>query len=234
MSKNYALATFAVLMALLLGLVWFYTGSIRPPSGNDAIWFNGGLFLLLLGRFVTEYRFTKPNDVFLNCVATFVGISTLSQPPHPQWWEALRWGSAIIGILAVALSWDFGADARREDQRVRAFLYQLITALGRAEILFSFVFVLSLISYFTIDSVQAQVFTIAWGVMLLAANLNLPTFFRVLRVGRNFPERQVLGAPQSFLAPSIVSASSLVIGSHACMNWLVSRNLGLLHVTASG
>ncbi len=204
MTKNYALGAFAVAMFLLLALVWLHTGTIAPPSGSDAIWFNGGLFLLLLGRFVTEYRFTKPNDVFLNCTATFVGISTLSNPPHTEWWEALRWGSLLVGIVAVGLSWDLGAEMRREERPMRSFIYQLVISLGRADVIFSFVFILALISYFSFDSAQTKVFVIAWGVFLLMANLGIPRFAQIAKMGRNFPDRQLLGTTHSFLAPSIV------------------------------
>jgi hypothetical protein len=204
MSKNYALAAFFVGMVFLLTLVWLHTGTLLPPSGPDAIWFNAGLFTLLLGRFVTEYRFTKPNDVFLNCVTVFVGVSTLAHPPHPAWWEGIRWGSAAIGVIAVALSWDLGAQARREERKWRSFLYQLVVSIGRADVLFSIVFILALMSYFALDTHETQIFVIAWGGILLTANLNLPTLGRIIGVSRKFPDRMILGTPHSFLAPSIV------------------------------
>lgn len=204
MTKNYALGAFAIAMLSLLALVWMHTGSIAPPSGSDAIWFNGGLFLLLLGRFVTEYRFTKPNDVFLNCVATFVGISTLSNPPHSAWWEALRWGSLFIGAVALGLSWDFGIEARREERPLRAFLYQLVVSLGRADVIFSAVFILALLSYFSVDSPQTKVFVIAWGLILLLANIGVPRLAQIASTGRRYPGRTLLGTTHSFLAPSIV------------------------------
>lgn len=105
MSKNFALAVFVAAMLILLGLVWLHTGKVTPPSAPASMWFNGGLLLLILGRFITEYRFTKPNDVFLNSVATFVGISTLSNPPHGAWWEGLRWICAALALIAIGLSW---------------------------------------------------------------------------------------------------------------------------------
>ncbi|WP_340316964.1 ATP-binding protein [Rhizorhabdus argentea] len=204
MTKNYALATFFVGMIFLLALVWLHTGTVTPPSGPDAIWFNAGLFTLLLGRFVTEYRFTKPNDVFLNCVAVFVGTSTLADPPLATWWESLRWGSALIGVVAVALSWDLGAEARREERVWRSFVYQLVVSLGRADVLFSLVFILALVSYFRFDTVETQIFVVAWGAILLAASLNLPALGRIARRTSTYPDRHILGRPHSFLAPSIV------------------------------
>ncbi|MBB3352638.1 hypothetical protein FHT70_002571 [Rhizobium sp. BK049] len=204
MNKNYGLLGFCAGMVLLLGLLWLHTGSLAPPAGADSIWFNAGLFTLLLGRFVTEYRFTKPNDVFLNCVAVFVGISSLTSPPHREWWEVLRWGSFFLGAAAVGLSWDLGIEARREESRIRSLIYQIAVALGKADVIFSLVFILAILSYFDVDNLQTKIFVITWGFILLAANLQLPTLARVIRKSRNYPDRKVLGVTHSFLAPSIV------------------------------
>lgn len=163
MSKNYYIIAFSILMGILLGLTWWHTGNLTPPSGPDAIWFNGGLFALLLGKFVTEYKFTKPNDVFLNCVAVFVAVSTLSNPPHADWWEGLRWTAAVVGAGAIVLAWDAGQEAKLLTHPVRAAIYQIVTQLGRAQVLFSVTFILALISYFDLSNEHTKVFVIAWG-----------------------------------------------------------------------
>lgn len=204
MTKNYALAAFCVGMLLLLGLVWLHTGSLVPPSGGGSIWFHAGLFTLFVGRFITEYRFTKPNDVLLNCLAVFVATSTLSSPPLPGWWEALRWGSLLLAASAVALSWDRGAELRREEQPWRSFLYQVVIGVGRADVLFSIVFVLALLSYFELGTPETTVFVVAWGLILLVSNINLPIIGKIILRSREFPDRKIIGVAHSFIAPSIV------------------------------
>ncbi len=160
MSKNFNLAIFAVLVLLLLALLWLHTGALVPPSGNDAIWFHAGLLTLLVGRFIVEYRFTKPNDVFVNCMVVFAATSTLNNPPYPAWWELLRWGSLSCGILALMLAWDPGREAKLINSRIRMVLYTVVTNLGRAEVIYSFVFILALLSYFNLNSYESMVFTI--------------------------------------------------------------------------
>ncbi len=46
---------FVVFALSLAFLAWLRSGEMRFPEGNEAIWFNSGLFALFLGTFITEY-----------------------------------------------------------------------------------------------------------------------------------------------------------------------------------
>jgi hypothetical protein len=207
MSKNFAISLFFVCAAILLFLVWLRTGQVNFPDGNDAIWFNAGLFTLLIGTFITEYRFTKPNDVFVNCLTAFASISTLSSPPYEGWWQALRWGAFICGAVAVILAWDPGQEAKLRGGSTRAALYKIVTTLGSARVIFSLVFILGLISYFDLQNAQSKIFVLAWGGFLLSALIDLPDIARQLWK-RTSKDREVIGVTHSFLDPSIVYCSS--------------------------
>ncbi|TDN82347.1 ATP-binding protein [Stakelama pacifica] len=201
MSKNINLGIFCALAFVLLALLWLHTGKLVPPSGPDAIWFHAGLMALLVGRFIVEYRFTKPNDVFVNCLAVFVSVSTLSNPPNAAWWETLRWSALMIGSVALFLGWDPGREARLENNPWRRATYQIVTRLGRAEVIFSIVFVLALLSYFDVNEPRTRLFAITWALFLLVANLNLEGVIRHRRTSRG---RRIIGMAHSLLAPSIV------------------------------
>jgi hypothetical protein len=204
MSRNISLAIFAVLAVVLLGLVWLHTGRIVPPSGADAIWFHAGLLTLLIGRFIVEYRFTKPNDVFVNCMVVFASTSTLSAPPYAAWWELIRWGALTCGVVALILAWDPGREAKLAENRLRTIVYYVVTRLGRAEVIFSLVFVLALLSYFDFEAVETRIFVIAWGIFLLAAQLGVGRTGRFVFRGLGRNGRHIVGIAHSFLAPSIV------------------------------
>lgn len=204
MSKNYSLTVFAILLVLLMGTLWYHTGSFLPPSGGDDIWFHAGLFTLLIGTFVVEYRFTRPNDVFVNCLIVFASTSTLTNPPYAEWWASLRWGSVACAVVALALAWDHGREAQLVTKRFRSIVYQVVTRLGSAEVIFSLVFVLALISYFDLNDDDSKLFVVVWGVFLLAAHLDLSELGRLVVRPRRFKDRKVLAITHSFLAPSIV------------------------------
>lgn len=204
MEKNRSLVLFAVLLSALCGLAWFYTGSFAPPSGDASIWFYGGLFALLVAKFVTEYRFSKPNDAIVNCVAAFVAISTLSSPPNHEWWELLRWTAFTCAAVALLVAWDLRQTPIESHGPFRVLAYRIVTRLGSAEVLFSLVFVLSLLSYLDTDTESTRAFVILWGVILLAANLDLSFSLAGIASRRRFRGRDALGAIHSFLSPSIV------------------------------
>jgi hypothetical protein len=208
-AKNQSFLVFLALLAALVTASWFYTGRFAPPSSSASIWFYGGLFALLTSKFVTEYRFTKPNDVIINCLAAFVAISTLHSPPHPGWWELLRWGAFICGGASLVLAWDPGREARINQSRIRTVLYRLVTRLGSADVLFSLVFVLALLSYMNVESQGARFFVIFWGITLLVANLNLGSLVQALAFGPN-SKREIIGATHSFLSPSVVFCRKLM------------------------
>lgn len=204
MPRNYSLAVFLVFAALLGFLVWLQTGSFALPEGNDAIWFNAGLLVLLLGTFITEYRFTKPNDVFVNCITVFASISTLSNPPNAFWWDALRWIALGCGAIAIFLAWDPGQEAKLRASAVRTFVYQVVTRLGSAKVIFSLVFILALVSYFDLADRRTTIFVWVWGVFVLVAHLELPRLSGIAwRFSKN-PKREIVGIAHSFLSPSIV------------------------------
>lgn len=198
MTKNQNLIIFVVALAGLLGVLWWTTGSIKPSSGQAMIWFNGGLFALLVARFIFEYHFPKPNDVFLNCLTVFVAVSTLTSPPLHHWWEALRWIALSTGILALILTWDARRAPEEQSGALRLMAYALVTNLGKSTVIFSAVFLLALLSFFEFDKSGTRILAITWGAILLLANLRFDHIFKNFRTKK---ERDTLGYVTSFSAP---------------------------------
>ena len=199
---------FLFLFAALCGAAWIYTGSILPRAGDVSIWFYGGLFALLTAKLIVEYRFTQPNDVIVNCLAAFVAISTLNKPPNGLWWEVLRWGAFGFAVIALILAWDRGREVKLAQSSVRTFLYRVVTRLGSAEVLFSFIFILGLVSYTDLDQPSDKVFVLIWGAILLIANLRPSNWWPSFTTGS--VKREIIGVTHSFLSPNVVYCRKLV------------------------
>jgi hypothetical protein len=225
MEKNRSLAIFAILLTALCGSLWFFTGSLAPPPGDASLWFYGGLFALLVAKFITEYRFTKPNDAVVNCVTAFVAISTLNAPPHAAWWELLRWSAFGCAAIALLVAWDRRRTSAEESGLIRGSIYRIVTRVGSAEVLFSLVFVLALLSYLDTASDAARVFVVFWGATLLAANLRLGTTASAFATRKKYRGRELLGTAHSFLSPSIVYCTRLTdksLASHELVGFAQS------------
>lgn len=176
MHRNVNLVLFGIATLSLLALLWFLTGSIIPSTGPEMIWFHTGLLALIISRFVVEHRFTTPNDVFLNSLAVFVSISTLSSPPLDGWWSLLRWSAFACGAGAILISWDMRKSPDDPASPLRRGLYLVVTSFGQSTVIFSLVFVLAILSYFQLDSAITKAFVICWGAILIVANIRIERF----------------------------------------------------------
>ncbi|MGE5541234.1 MAG: hypothetical protein ACM3TU_03060, partial [Bacillota bacterium] len=88
--------TFAYLLTLI-GLARFITGEwFVLPSGDQSLWFQAGLLMVVLGSFFIEQHFTKPVDVVTNVAA---GVITLLALEHRS--AFLYWGVALAGMLII-------------------------------------------------------------------------------------------------------------------------------------
>ncbi|MFL0356201.1 ATP-binding protein [Erythrobacter sp. GH1-10] len=198
MAKNFNLLIFSILTIGLLAISWIVTGSLSPSSGPEMIWFNSGLFMLLVARFIIEYRFSKPSDVFLNSLAVFVSVSALTNPPNAEWWNALRWGALSLGIASLVLAWDQRRSPEDESSPWRKAAYSVVVSLGQGTVLFSIVFLLALLSYFDLEEPQTKILAITWGAILVVANLRLD---RIIQHLSSKSDKEVLGYVTSFTSP---------------------------------
>lgn len=208
MQKKDRLITAAVFIIALLGVNWFLSNQFGFPSGDENIWFHGGLFVLIITYYWIEHFFTKPIDVVINGLIAFISISSLVSPPLPEWWNFLRYYAIIIAALAFAIAW---APPLKEDSVLgltKRFGYLLVTRLGNAAIIYSAVFILSILSYFEMGSTEANVLLIFWSVLLATKYLDVGGLIRGLRNLRN-KRHEEIGKVSRYFDPNIVMITIL-------------------------
>ena len=206
--KNERLALLIVFLAVLAGLVWSRHGTLLPPSSDETIWFHGGLFTLLLGTFWIRRKFSTPDDVVVNGLIVYVSTSTLQSPPYELWWDTLRWSALALTLIAVLVSWDRGWQARIQKGAIRSAAFSLIVRVGSARILFSIVFLLSLLSYFDLQSNETMVYVLVWTMFLLTAELNLAS---IISRAKNSWSRSpsIVGIVSRLNSPSIAHFTAI-------------------------
>lgn len=191
------------LFGLLFGLNKFVTGNWVPPSGDSGIWFSGGLFMIIVGAYWTENFFTKPADVAQNAIVAIISISMLSSPPLKEWWDGLQIFSAIIGVIAIALAFQ-RANPTGEVSTISRLGYEIVSRVGASSVLFSLVFVLSLISYFDFKSPETKAMVIFWGLVLFFKHARIDEIIDVFIKKITTKNANTIGKVTRLFEPGIV------------------------------
>ena len=199
------IAHLVVFLAAIAGFNYLLSGSLQIPTGDKAIWLHGGLLLIAFGAYWIEYRFTKPDDVVINCLIVFVSVSVLNSPPHENWWQTLRYFSLALVVVAFLISWH-GSPAipHSKSSPLKRFFYLVVIRLGNANVIFSAVFLLALISYFDLSNPDTRWMLAFWAVMVSARYLELEGLFRWLISWRKVAPTAFIGEICGIIEPNIV------------------------------
>jgi len=208
MEKNDRLITAIFLLLGLLGINWYLSGRFGLPTGDQSIWFHGGLFVLIVAYYWIEHFFTRPTDVIINGLIVFVSVSSLANPPLPHWWEALRYFALAVAALAFAVAWNPGASQENSWATLHKFIYLFVTKFGKAEILYSVVFGLAVLSYFEIATRETSTLVIFWLALLALKHIDMGGFIRgIKRINKT--DLQIVGKVSRYFEPNILMFEAL-------------------------
>lgn len=173
MKKYYRTILLGVFLVTLLLISLKVSGKIFP-DGDNSIWFHSGLLMVIVGMYWVEHYFTKPQDVFSNGLIGFITISILKAPPLPFYWNLLRYYSLALSLLSIIIILlGTPANQQNDTSKLKKFIYDIVIRFGSSQILFSAIFILSLISYFEGRTLEVQWMLIFWAVVLSFKYLDL-------------------------------------------------------------
>jgi hypothetical protein len=184
-----------LILSRILSGTWFYW-----PSGDQAIWFQSGLLMVVLGSFFIEKHFTKPVDVVANTIAGIVALLSVSRRDQFIFWSTVIWSMVALGAMAFLSMAIQSFSTSPRVLRLGRVLFNISTFFGNAKRLFSVVFVLSIFSFFQIPSKESLLLFLFWAVVVVAESVGIPNMLdrivesikgQNLRTGRLF---KVLGA----------------------------------------
>ncbi len=134
-----------VYFAFLCVVFTYITGDLSSflfvANVDSKICFMTGALLLILGNFIVEPYFTKPADSIINSVAVIIALMGLSEPNILTGYKILRFyaiGVLIISILSIAF----------KDTKNGKVLYSIVELIGKAKVIFSFVYLMGIYSYY--------------------------------------------------------------------------------------
>lgn len=142
-----AISYFVVLVGLSK-MVGGHSGILRPTAYPDSnIWFYSGAFMIILGIFFLEPYFTTPSNAITNSIVTLIALIGLhNKNGFYGYWIVFSFAVSIfvLGITSIMLK-----DLHQEVFRRISFIsYSIVKSLGSSKVIFSVVYIISLVSYF--------------------------------------------------------------------------------------
>jgi hypothetical protein len=129
-----------MLLGLSAGALVSYrvTGSTLPTNPRDALIFQNGLLLIVLGCALVEYKFTKPADSVVNSLAgmmTLFGVYYLT--PRLAWWSVFSYCALVFVAASLCVSVSAGPHVKNWQRKVADLTYRPSVFFGRARLLYS-------------------------------------------------------------------------------------------------
>lgn len=202
MKKYYRTILLGIFLVVLVLISLKISGKIFPV-GSDSIWFHSGLLMVILGMYWIEHYFTKPQDVFSNGLIGFIAISILKDPPLPFYWNLLRYYSLALSVLSlIIILLGTPANQQNDTSKFKKFIYDVVTRFGSSQVLFSAIFILSLISFFEGKILEIQWMLIFWAVVVSFKYLDIEGIFEHLFNNRQ--KSKPIGVMTKIIDPNIV------------------------------
>jgi uncharacterized protein len=163
-------------IAAFCGVCYLALGSYIPPADESGLWFYAAIAALLLGGFIDQPFFTKPNDAMANAVAAAIAIVpvAVSSSNMIQGASLVRYAvliAIVVTILASALSmWLVGStnEILRSLSHVSA---RVSGMLGAPRVLFSAVFVHALWAFHSDNVGEVLILVSGWVFLIVGRPL---------------------------------------------------------------
>lgn len=135
----------------LLALIFFFTRNwsfLSDGSPYNLIFLSAAL-LLIFGRYLTEPYFTKPTDTIVNLTAMLIALIAVKDQAHFIAYDQfliVTFGLLIISLLTILIS---NRPKPQWLERTQRICYIIVTTLGSSKWVFSIMYLLVLVSFFT-------------------------------------------------------------------------------------
>lgn len=201
---------FFLSLAALVVVSGLTTGSILHTDNQLANIFQSGLLLVVLGSVLLEDKFTRPVDALVNSLTSIISLIAIYGTSAKLLWVALLIYSVLVFILS--LTGLLTIEATNEDwKRVNKFSYFVSKKFGKAQVIFSMVFLFSVFSYYRQDETRLSVLVIFWAFYVGLLSLKVPQFVQGIFENRQRADsrNEVLGVVLRVDYPNIVKLELL-------------------------
>jgi len=174
--KPWSRITILVIATIAIGvLAYALTGTIIPRDPGNSLIFQNALLLVILGSALLEAKFTKPADSAVNSLmAAITLLSVFGQSPSIAWWAVLIYCIAVFILASTCVAVSSGPTITGWQERVAKATYKPAVLLGGARRLYSVVFLFAVFSLYSVNSKEAAILVVFWGLFIVLWPLRVP------------------------------------------------------------
>lgn len=125
--------------------------------------FVSGALLLVFGSYIAEPFFTKPVDVITNSTAVILALLSVNSPENFVGYQFLFISAFLLLILSVFVIFLSYFQKTKIFQKV---FFEILTKTGQSKIVFSFVYICTIFSYFKDAPLEFAFFLTFWIVLI--------------------------------------------------------------------
>jgi len=156
------------------------TGKLLPTDQYEVLLFQSSVLLVVLATLVSERYFTGPSDAFLNSLSALLTILPLrSLAPRAVWWGLSLFLIGVFELSLFVLLFQAKSSERTRNARLSraiAYAYGVCTKIGRAKVIFTVVFLVSLTFFGDARNQSGTALTFFLGLYLLVWQIGIPMF----------------------------------------------------------
>lgn len=177
---NNRFVVFGLFFVILMSLNYYFTGSLLPSPDTKNLWFYSGLFMMVFSILFIDPYYSSPKNVITNTIPlalTLIPIKDMFVDAK-IWW--VSFGVVITLLTAALISLLINDETKSENHvqnRISVFLKNSVVIFGQGKVLYSLVFIASLLSYYSIQNNYTITLFFLWcGILLINPKALTNTF----------------------------------------------------------
>lgn len=142
-----AILYLGVLLLLFTIIDGNYNDLLWDSSNDKRIWFFSGALLIILGKYIAEPFFSKPTDAIANSLALIITLLTITDKSKFVFYEIVLTISFLVLFSSLLTIFLKNFEGEIVD-KANSIAYKFSTVFGNSRVLFSFIYVPAIYSYF--------------------------------------------------------------------------------------
>lgn len=183
MLKN-RFVVFGLFFVILMSLNYYFTKALLPSPDTKNLWFYSGLFMMVFSILFIDPYYSSPKNVITNTIPLALTLIPIKDDFVDQklWW--VSFGSVLFLLVMALLAMWLQDETKSEGHvknKVAERLRKLSVTFGRGKVLYSLVFIASLLSYYSIQNNFTITLFFFWCAILLIDPKSMTNTFSLKR-----------------------------------------------------